>query len=224
MIHLEHFKHVEVSIHGQVRRNKLYFCTCDKCGADKGYKPKSYKTPSCNKCCRKGTILSEEVKNKMSQAATVRYNDPNWVPKDRSLRGHSRNKTRKYTSKTTPVQRKMRKTMKALLWQKLKNRSMNKNGSTFDLLGYNADDLIQHLESQFEPGMSWNNYGIGGWEIDHKIPDSWFTYSSTADLGFKDSWKLSNLQPMWAKENISKGNKVSASEIVCVLKELESVN
>lgn len=53
--------------------------------------------------------------------------------------------------------------------------------------------------------MSWENYGE--WHIDHIIPDSWFNYSSTEDDEFKKSWSLDNLQPMWGKENQSKGNK-----------------
>ena len=141
----------------------------------------------------------------MSLAATTRYNDPQWQPKDRSKRGHSRNKTRVYECKTSHVQKKMRKNMKSLLWQKLKNRSLNKTGHTFDLLGYNVDDLIKHLESKFQPGMSWDNYGKDGWEIDHVVPDSWFKYESKDDEDFKKSWSLDNLQPMWASENRAKG-------------------
>lgn len=57
----------------------------------------------------------------------------------------------------------------------------------------------------FQPGMTWENYGK--WHIDHKTPDSWFQYNSINDDGFKKSWALENLQPMWAKDNLSKGNK-----------------
>ncbi len=69
-----------------------------------------------------------------------------------------------------------------------------------------VDELKQHLESLFQPGMTWDNYGNGGWEIDHKTPDSWFQYNSVNDQGFKDSWALANLQPMWATDNHRKGN------------------
>ena len=70
-----------------------------------------------------------------------------------------------------------------------------------------VDDLIKHLESKFTNGMSWNNYGLGGWEIDHVIADVKFNYSSKEDRGFKDSWALNNLQPMWYWDNRSKGAK-----------------
>lgn len=52
MLHLDQFKHIEVSLHGKIRKNKLYFCSCDRCGANKGYKPKSYKAQLCNRCAQ----------------------------------------------------------------------------------------------------------------------------------------------------------------------------
>jgi hypothetical protein len=54
--------------------------------------------------------------------------------------------------------------------------------------------------------MNWSNYGK--WHIDHKIPDSSFVYKTTKDKGFQDSWALSNLQPMWAIDNMRKGRKL----------------
>lgn len=74
-------------------------------------------------------------------------------------------------------------------------------------LPWTITELIIHLESKFKPGMTWDNYGKNGWHVDHIIPDSWFNYNSTNDEGFKNSWALSNLQPLWASENLSKSNK-----------------
>jgi 5-methylcytosine-specific restriction endonuclease McrA len=106
----------------------------------------------------------------------------------------------------TKEQKRVRCAMKANLSAKLKQRLINKcRKSTFDVLSYTVDDLIKHLESKFQPGMTWNNYGE--WEIDHITPDSWFEYNSFEDEGFQDSWALENLQPLWAKPNRSKGNR-----------------
>jgi hypothetical protein len=74
-------------------------------------------------------------------------------------------------------------------------------------IGYSIDELKSHLESKFQPGMSWDNYGE--WHIDHVVPDSWFTYSSTDEKGFKDSYAINNLQPLWADQNIEKSNHYS---------------
>jgi 5-methylcytosine-specific restriction endonuclease McrA len=57
--------------------------------------------------------------------------------------------------------------------------------------------------------MSWENYGKFTWHIDHIIPVAVFNFSSFKDLDFKRCWALSNLQPLEAKKNHSKGCRVS---------------
>ena len=66
---------------------------------------------------------------------------------------------------------------------------------------------MAHLEKQFKEGMTWNNYGYYGWHIDHIRPVSSFNFNSYDDPEFKECWALSNLQPLWGKENISKKDK-----------------
>ena len=81
----------------------------------------------------------------------------------------------------------------------------NKAGRSWELLvGYTVNDLYKHLESKFLPGMSWEN--MGKWHIDHIVPESFFEYITTEDQEFQYCWSLDNLQPLWAKDNISKGN------------------
>jgi hypothetical protein len=55
--------------------------------------------------------------------------------------------------------------------------------------------------------MSWENYGE--WQIDHIIPLAAFNYETPFDMDFQRAWSLSNLQPLWALENMSKGDKLS---------------
>lgn len=71
---------------------------------------------------------------------------------------------------------------------------------TTDILGYTKQDLEAHISAQFKDGMSWKNYGE--WHIDHIIP-----VSELVKCGVTDPAKinaLSNLQPLWAKENLEK--------------------
>lgn len=83
----------------------------------------------------------------------------------------------------------------------------NKNGCHWEsIVGYDCQELKTHLESQFKDGMTWENYGK--WHLDHIAPISIFNITSTKCKGFKKCWELSNLQPLWAKENISKSNKI----------------
>lgn len=78
---------------------------------------------------------------------------------------------------------------------------------TFEILGYSSLVLKEHLEKQFKRGMSWENYGE--WHVDHKIPLTAHNYQTVDDIDFKRCWALSNLQPMWGKENMSKNNRLS---------------
>lgn len=72
-------------------------------------------------------------------------------------------------------------------------------------VGYSLEELKIHLESLFQEGMTWDNYGK--WHIDHIKPRSSFRFKSAEDVEFKECWALSNLQPLWAKDNLSKGCK-----------------
>jgi hypothetical protein len=84
----------------------------------------------------------------------------------------------------------------------------NKSGRHWEsLVGYTLRDLKKHLESKFKDGMSWDNYGRFGWHIDHIVPKSRFNFKTSEDAEFKVCWGLSNLQPLWWSDNVSKSNK-----------------
>lgn len=78
-----------------------------------------------------------------------------------------------------------------------------KTGFTVDTAGCNIKQLRQYLESKFQPGMTWENQGQ--WHIDHIIPLSSFDLSNKKQL--KKACHYTNLQPMWARENLKKNNK-----------------
>jgi hypothetical protein len=80
---------------------------------------------------------------------------------------------------------------------------------TFQLLGYSVEDLKKHLELNFKTGMSWDNYGRTGWHIDHIVPLKAHNFQTPEDHDFKRAWALSNLQPLWASENLSKQAKLA---------------
>jgi hypothetical protein len=89
----------------------------------------------------------------------------------------------------------------------LKENNVKKFGHYFDILGYSQENLINHLENQFDDKMSWENYGK--WHVDHKLPITFFNFTSIEDEEFKKCWSLDNLQPMWGSENISKSNRIN---------------
>ncbi len=75
-----------------------------------------------------------------------------------------------------------------------------------DIVGFTFEEFRNHLESQFQPGMNWGNYGE--WHIDHKIPVSVFNFDKPEHIDFQRCWALDNLSPLWAKDNMSKGAKI----------------
>lgn len=75
-----------------------------------------------------------------------------------------------------------------------------KSASVTKLIGCSLEELKRHLESQFKPGMNWNNYGE--WHIDHKVACCKFDLSKPEEQ--KRCFGFQNLQPLWAKENLSK--------------------
>ena len=76
-----------------------------------------------------------------------------------------------------------------------------------DIVGYTVQDLANHLEALFQPGMNWEN--MHEWHIDHVIPRSSFRYESADDPEFLRCWSLSNLQPLWALDNMRKGARLN---------------
>lgn len=80
---------------------------------------------------------------------------------------------------------------------------INKSASTLQMLGCSIDELKQHLESRFQPGMTWNNYGYYGWHVDHIRPCSSFDFNDPAAQA--QCFHYTNLQPLWRIDNQSKG-------------------
>jgi hypothetical protein len=89
-----------------------------------------------------------------------------------------------------------------------KAQGLKKDSSVLSAVGCTAEELIAHLESQFQPGMNWDNWAYDGWHIDHKIPLA----SAGDDIeAMMKLWHYTNLQPLWAEENLSKGAKAHAA-------------
>lgn len=96
------------------------------------------------------------------------------------------------------------------LKQKLRNRFWAairygcKKGSAVHDLGCSIPEFIKYFESLFQPGMSWDNRGE--WHIDHIKPLSAFDLTDRNQV--IEACHYTNLQPLWAKDNLSKGDKL----------------
>jgi hypothetical protein len=85
-------------------------------------------------------------------------------------------------------------------------QAATKPGSAIKFLGCTVPEARAYLESKFQPGMTWENHGQFGWHIDHVIPLDSFDLSDPAQ--YAQACHYTNLQPLWWKQNIQKGNKI----------------
>lgn len=93
-------------------------------------------------------------------------------------------------------------TMRNSLHRILKNKTIYKNNKTFVYLGCSLSELKIHIEKQFKENMTWFNHGK--WHIDHILP---LDIAKTEE-DLKKLFHYTNLQPLWASENCSKGSKI----------------
>ena len=101
----------------------------------------------------------------------------------------------------------LRRLMSRRMWVSLKKA---KDGWSWEkLVGYTRKDLLFHLEKQFTKGMNWDVFAAGEIHIDHIVPVSSFNCTSPSGPDFQACWSLTNLRPMWAKENMSKGDRIT---------------
>lgn len=213
---------------------------CTKC---KVYKPYSeYSKDASRKdgfCCRCKECYKEYYKQ--SREKVEEYYQQNREKRVQQMRQYYQNNRERIVKQKIEYQRrnkekiaeyrkerrqndpayKLRCLVSSAIADTLRNNNGSKEGnSTWDALPYTSQQLREHLEAQFEEGMTWDNYGHDGWHIDHIYPQSLLPYESMGDDNFKLAWDLRNLRPLWAAENLSKGNEIieGAEELLLEIK------
>jgi len=181
----------------------------------------------CKKCIR---IQKKAAHQKVNNREKEREYSRRWSSnnkekvKERSARSYVKNKekinerSKKWKIKNYDKRRESRRQQNKNITPKSKlninissgiRKSLKGNKKNYhweNLVGYTINDLKNHLGKSFLLGMTWENYGL--WHIDHEIPISAFNFEKPEHLDFKKCWGLKNLRPMWAKENLSKYNKL----------------
>ena len=134
------------------------------------------------------------------EANRQRLNASQLTPKAK-MRRKNNHIVRQKTDPSYRVRRYLRKT----LWYCLKVYSRtraSKSVSALTLVGCSIPELVAHIESRWTEGMSWDNYGLRGWHIDHIRPCSSFDFSNPSDQ--ERCFHFTNLQPLWATDNLRK--------------------
>jgi hypothetical protein len=182
-------------------KEKKYNNVCLKC--NKEFKSSS-PAKTCSSGCRSGVNYGKFKAKPMTEyrcsfcGGSFKNNNPTYYYCSDNCRKKSR-----YKRDMSNIQFVLGKNLRSRINTCLKNRSTRL--SLIDLIGISLEELIVYLESKFLPGMSWDNYGNKGWHIDHIRPMSSFDLTNLEQQ--KCAMHYTNLQPLWAKDNLSKGAK-----------------
>jgi len=98
---------------------------------------------------------------------------------------------------------KLRMIIHSRVWQAIKKGY--KSAYAIVLLGCSIEEARAHIEKQFKPGMTWQNHGLYGWHLDHIRPCCSFNLLKPEEQ--RICFHYSNLQPLWAQENLIKGGR-----------------
>lgn len=142
---------------------------------------------------RRATVRKSYEKNKLKislrKKASYQLNKEKHALKERKRRGN--------------IQYKIKSNISARIRGLINKKELGIK--TMDILGCSADFFKKYIENKFKDGMSWSNYGLHGWHLDHIKPCVLFDLTDEKQL--RECFHYSNFQPLWANENLSKGSQ-----------------
>lgn len=154
--------------------------------------------------CRKHRHLAQSTKERLK-----RYEEKNKEKvKQTKLKSAKKNYWKTKLRYENDIQFWLRCALRNRLNSALKRNAKKhtKSCSHISDLGCTTQELKNYLESKFKPGMTWENRGRTGWHIDHIIPLSSFDLSNREEA--LKACHYTNLQPLWAEENLAKNAKI----------------
>lgn len=171
--------------------------TCTQCKISKSI-TEFYRKPTIKSACKK-CFNSKAMEYQKSSPVRASY----WknYRKTESYRKYQRDYKKKIGHRLTE-DNKLANGLRNRLRKALK--SSQKTGSAVRDLGCSIPELKAYLEVRFQPGMNWGNYGK--WHIDHIKPLSSFDLTNREEL--LKACHYTNLQPLWAKDNLEKSAKI----------------
>lgn len=186
---------------------------CSNCKEEKRFieftKDKTRKDGYYHRCksCRKkyDKKYYEENKDKLSEHKKKyrQENKENISKQQKQYQKENKERRNEYQNKRKqkdPLYR-LRCNISISIYKSMKNKGYTKRSQTYKILGCSYEDFKLHIERQFKDGMSWEN--AGKWHYDHIYPIS-------LAKNYEELIKLNhytNFQPLWAIDNIKKGNK-----------------
>jgi hypothetical protein len=192
---------------------------CTKCNVEKEFtefgKGKAYKDGLRSHCksCRKEVNKKWREQNKEYNKEWYKKNKESRKEYKREWRRQNRERVNEHSKKyqrerlkTDPLF-KMKRNLRKRTWEAFNNKGYSKNSKTQEMLGVDWEVCKAHIERQFNKGMNWDNYGE--WQIDHIIPLA----SANTEQEIEKLCHYSNLQPLWAEDNLSKSDSIDNQQI-----------
>jgi hypothetical protein len=204
---------------------------CSKCKENKStdffYKDKTRKDgfrSRCKKCCliesydyefrNPIVVRNKSLKYRKNNQDKIKISNKEWRDKNADYakkkiklwRDKNKNHIKKYKNNkynNDPLY-KLTENVRCRINIFLKKTNIIKKNKTFEIVGCSPQFLKEYLEQKFTEGMSWDNYGLYGWHIDHIIPLS----SVNTEEEIYKLCHYTNLQPLWATDNLKKGSKL----------------
>jgi hypothetical protein len=152
----------------------------------------------CKECKRAEQRQYDKANRERKTASDRRWKEANKEKMRTYFREYKRNERR-----SNPLSR-----LKNNLYRRIHKalKGIAKSESTVTLLGTSVESIKLHLEKQFQPGMTWENYGK--WHVDHIVPLA----SARDESQLKAFFHYTNLQPLWALENIRKSDNIQGNQ------------
>jgi hypothetical protein len=183
--------------------------TCSKCKLEKPTEEFAKKQTSsdglyywCRACC---------AEHKKLNKAKVAVGKKKWADKNRDKvnaacsKWFEKNRDKKSATNRLRYNNNLNSRLASVLRSRLAHaiRSNTRAGSAVRDLGCSLDEFRVYIAALFLPGMSWENWAKDGWHIDHIIPLS----SAETPQTLITLCHYTNLQPLWAHDNLIKGAK-----------------
>ena len=146
----------------------------------------------------KEKFLTKEKEYRDNNKDKIKISDKKYRDKNKSILNYKR----KEKINNNPLL-KSKERIRILIANSITKMGYTKKSRTHEILGCSFDFFKEYIENQFIEGMSWDNHGK--WHLDHKTPISW--NETEEDLIKLNHY--SNFQPLWAFDNLSKGNRFS---------------
>lgn len=198
-------------------KTQSYVSYCITCGKPFEIRTRGVKTATCSKECyikslytmNKTCECGKPIKNGSKTGMCDKCRELKWITENKQHVKKCQT-VRHLNRLKTDLQYRLTCSIRCRLIDAIK--SGQKAGSAIKHLGCSIEFLKLHLESKFYPNhetgeqMTWKNWSLHGWHIDHIYPLSKLDLTEIED--FKKACNYTNLQPLWATENRKKHSKI----------------